>query len=61
MSTLQLTISSDDENDNAANVSKRRSKGGKVTKKDEELSDEDNDEMDNDFEFGGLMVCVRFF
>jgi hypothetical protein len=56
MSTLQLTISSDEE-DNVANLSKR---GGSTNDraKDDEVSSDEEDEMDDDFEFGGLMVCV---
>ena len=61
MSTLTFTIPSDDEDDNNANsnISKRRNIDAKITRKDEVISDEEdeeNDEMDNDFDFGGLMV-----
>jgi hypothetical protein len=51
MSTLQLTISSDEE-DNVTST--------KVTENDNDVTsdEEEEDGMNDDFEFGGLMVRV---
>lgn len=69
MAALLPTILSDDEDDNRINVKKqsdkKKAKKSKVAK--EKVDSEDDasaassgDEMDGDFEFGGLLVRIRY-
>ena len=53
MSDLQLTISSDDEESSVGTKTKRH----EPKRVDE--SDDDNDDMNDEFEFGGLMVRLN--
>ena len=67
MAALQLTILSDDEDESSNNnkgssVGKKRKQQATNKHEDTDTSNDDEsaDEMDGNFEFGGLLVSVSF-